>query len=79
MILISNAPTNDPISNEQKNWVKWFSQLVQAFNSLTATGTTDQRPNPAPFQGFMFFDTTLNKPIWAKTLTQYVDATGTNV
>lgn len=79
MILLSNAPTNDPIENTQRSWVRWFTQLVQAFNSLTATGTTAERPNPAPFPGFMFFDTTLNKPIWAKNLTQYVDATGATV
>ena len=78
MIPIASAPINDPITNTQPNWVRWFTFLVTAFNSLTATGTTAQRPTPAPFVGFMYFDTTLNKPVWAKTSTQYVFADGTN-
>jgi len=78
MITIQNAPTNDPISHERASWVRWFTQLVSAFNSVTATGTTAQRPNPAPFVGFMYYDTTINQPIWAKTTTQYVYSDGTN-
>lgn len=58
--------------------IRWFVQLVYAVNNITDTGTTAQRPNPAPFVGFMYFDSTLNKPIWAKTTTQYVFADGTN-
>lgn len=77
MITILNPPTGEAIEGFQ--WTRWFQQLTNAFNSITETGTTSQRPSPAPFVGFMFFDTTLGKPIWAKTLTQYVDATGVNV
>lgn len=77
MITILNPPDGEAFNG--LHWTKWFYQLVGAFNSITATGTTAQRPSPAPFTGFMYYDTTLNKPIWAKTLTQYVDATGTNV
>jgi hypothetical protein len=56
--------------------IAWFYRLVSVINTLTATGTTAERPNPAPFVGFMYFDTTLNRPIWAKTLTTYVFADG---
>lgn len=59
-------------------WVRWFTFLVSAFNSLAAAGTTPERPNPAPYVGFLFFDTTLGRPVWAKTLTQYVYADGSN-
>ena len=57
-------------------WTEFFAQLEDLFNDLQRTGTTAQRPNPAPFIGYMQFDTTLNKPIWAKTSTVWVDATG---
>lgn len=77
MIGITNHPEGEPLDGPK--WTRWFYQLVFAFNALTATGTTAQRPANAPFPGFMYFDTTLGKPIWAKTLTQYVDATGLNV
>lgn len=58
-------------------WVRFFTQLEELFNNLQRTGTTAQRPNPAPFVGFMHFDTTLGKPIWAKTSTTWVLADGT--
>lgn len=76
MILIQNPPIGEPMDGSV--WQKWFWFLVGSVNLLTATGTTAERPNPAPFVGFMYFDTTINKPIWAKTLTQYVYADGTN-
>lgn len=57
-------------------WTDFFVQLEQLFNTLQQTGTTAQRPSPAPWVGFPYFDTTLGKPIWAKTTTSWVDATG---
>lgn len=41
------------------------------------TGTTAERPSKAP-TGFVYIDTTLNKPVY-KTATSWVDATGTTV
>ncbi len=79
MITIQNAPTREPLMKAHQNspiWILWFGKLVTALNSLTASGTTAQRPNPAPFIGFMYFDTTVNRPIWAKTTTQYVYSDG---
>jgi hypothetical protein len=60
-------------------WTEFFAQLEDLFNDLQRTGTTAQRPVPAPFVGFPMYDTTLNKPIWAKTSTVWVDATGAAV
>lgn len=81
MTPILPAPLREPLLHPDGKtlsllWWRWISQLVQTFNSLMNTGTTAQRPNPAPFVGFMYFDTTLGKPVWAKTLTSWVDATG---
>ena len=58
------------------SWNLWLSDLLKTVNEMQATGTTAQRPNPAPFIGFTYFDTTLGKPIWAVTTTTWVDATG---
>jgi hypothetical protein len=64
---------------ESHRVTRWLYQLVEAFNTVQRTGTTAERLYPAPYVGFQFFDTTLGKPIWAKTLTQYALADGTNV
>ena len=76
MITIQNFPDGEEWNG--RTIIAWFYRLVNAFNNLQATGTTAERPSPAPFVGFRFFDTTLGRPIWAKTLTQYVYADGTN-
>ncbi|NJN35958.1 MAG: hypothetical protein HC794_01555 [Nitrospiraceae bacterium] len=60
-------------------WTDFFVQLESLVNNLMRTGTTAQRPSPAPFIGFMHFDTTLGKPIWADSDTTWVDATGASV
>jgi len=84
MIEISAPPNRKPFTDEDglpSLWLNWFTLLEEYFNSLMATGTTGQRPNPAPFVGFMYFDTTINRPIWAKTndpTTTWIYADGTN-
>ncbi|MDE2099304.1 MAG: hypothetical protein KGL39_18770, partial [Patescibacteria group bacterium] len=60
-------------------WIGFFVQLATLFNTMQQTGTTVQRPDPAPWVGFPYFDTTLNKPIWADSFTTWVDATGASV
>ena len=80
MITLTPIPTNQPISTQGETdpvWVRWLTRLATTFNNVQGTGTTAQRPNPAPFIGFMYFDSTINKPIWAKTLTAWVYADGT--
>lgn len=79
MIFLPPPPTRVPFTDENglpDLWTSWFSALEITFNNQQRTGTTAQRPNPAPFVGFMYFDTTINKPIWAKTATTWVYADG---
>lgn len=79
--MIQNAPTTEPFMRDRQNssiWERWFTFLVHAVNTLAVAGTTAQRPNPAPYVGFVFFDTTVSRPVWAKTLTQYVYSDGMN-
>ena len=60
-------------------WKQWLGQLALLFNQSQLTGTTAQRPAVAPYVGFQMFDTTLGKPIWAKTVSTWVDAAGAPV
>jgi hypothetical protein len=66
-------------------WRAWLSQLAVVAQAVGSGGTTAQRPVGTPtvplFLYQPFFDTTLGKPIWIKTLnpTVWVDATGTPV
>lgn len=76
MITISYPPHGAEFGSQA--WMRWLYAFVSSFNVVTGSGTTSQRPSPAPFVGFMFFDTTIGKPVWAKTLTQYVLSDGTN-
>ena len=84
MNLIGPAPTKASFMDSGGHpvpWIDWLSQLAGLVNTAQGTGTTAQRPSRAPFVGFSFFDTTLNKPIWAKTQSPatWVDATGAAV
>lgn len=80
MNYLSAPPTRVSFTDQEglpAEWTQFFTKLEELFNDLQATGTTAQRPAVAPFVGFMFFDTTVGKPIWAKTQTTWVYADGT--
>ena len=78
---ISKPPIRVPFVNEDGSpsglWQQWISTLESLFNESQGAGTTAQRPNPAPFIGYMYFDTTIGRPIWANTLTTWIRADGT--
>lgn len=67
------------VSPLSASWVQWFSELFNALETVGLSGTTAQRPNPPPYIGCVYFDETLGKPIWVKTASVWVDATGTPV
>lgn len=65
-----------------KWWVDWFSLIFRLLTGLTESGTTAQRPTKNLWVGRMYYDTTLNKPIWVNAITPAVvwkDAAGTTV
>lgn len=62
-------------------WRSWLEQLYFFVKPLGGNGTTAQRPTFAfgLYVGFQYFDTTLGKPIFVKTVANppvWVDATG---
>lgn len=65
-------------------YVSWFKQIFQICFALQDGGTTAQRPSDNKAILFLYrpyFDTTLGKPIWLKSVNPnvWVDATGATV
>lgn len=71
-----------PINNGNilsREWVGWMTKLWTVVTTVNSSGTTAQRPTTSLFIGMAYFDTTLGKPIWLKSVGPVVwcDATGT--
>jgi hypothetical protein len=59
------------VDNQNGNFTLWHSgNFIPSANGVTATRPT------SPEIGQMFFDTTIAKPIWAKSATEWVTADG---
>lgn len=59
-------------------WAGWFSTVQKILVATSSSGATSARPN-ATYVGQFFFDQTLNRPIWAKTIgasTVWIEAGG---
>lgn len=83
MSIINSLPTT-PVDEQDKSgrlrgvsggWRNFFGDVQTICNALTQSGTTANRPSTFLWTGRMYFDTTLGKPIWYKTV-GWVDATG---
>lgn len=86
-----NMPVNQPLVDTRRtaipDWIAWFSQVTAICFAVQSSGTTANRPvKTNVWIGRTYFDTTLGKPIWAKTIAStspytvtWVDATGTTV
>jgi len=64
-------------------YVRMFNKTgsvgIQTIN-LMKQGPTSSRPNlQRCMEGYMYFDTTINKPIWNKQNTNWIDSSGNNV
>jgi hypothetical protein len=59
-------------------WAGWFTLVQTIVQALSSSGTTAQRPTATLWIGRMYFDTTLGKPIWIRSLspTVWIDASG---
>lgn len=59
-------------------WAQWTTRINQIANSLQTSGATSERPSTGLWIGRMFFDTTLGKPVWVKSVKPavWVDASG---
>lgn len=59
-------------------WGAWFQRIHDICIAGQQSGATADRPTSLPWIGRGFFDTTLGKPIWIKSVRPivWVDATG---
>lgn len=63
-------------------WQTWLGNVYSQFLvTVGQNGTTAQRPTTNLWVNQQYFDSTLGKPIWIKSLnpTVWVDATGSSV
>jgi hypothetical protein len=72
---------SDNRAHNDTDWIAFFSVLQMVAFASTRSGTTAQRPTSATagrWIGMPYFDTSLGKPIWLKSINTdvWVDATG---
>lgn len=75
-------PSNTPVVGDDKlatvAWQQVFTRWHRIILAAQESGTTANRPTSLLWVGRMYFDTTLGKPVWLKTVNPigWVDATG---
>lgn len=84
MSVITDVPVSDiptPKSMESTALFSWFKSVFIICFSMQQSGTTAQRPTTNLWIGRFYFDTTLNLPIWVKTVSTvvWIKADGTVV
>ena len=72
----NNIPLLDNTFSEA--WIRYFSILDTLVNTVNLSGLTADRPTENLYIGMSYFDTTLGKPIWLKSVkpSVWVLATG---
>lgn len=76
-------PDNVPVVGDDNRstapWNHWFQRVQNVVTAAYGSGPTSERPDAYLWIGRRFFDTTLGKPVWVKSVkpTVWVDATGT--
>lgn len=73
---LSNFIVGEKVQLKKTTYVRNGDYL---YIPIINSGVTNQRPFKGLTVGQMYFDTTLNKPIWYKGSSEWVDATGTTV
>jgi len=76
-----NGPLQTPRGFLLPSWIGWFKSVFLLCYSVQDSGSTSIRPTDNLWVGRRYFDTTLGKPIWVKSVnpTVWVDATGAAV
>jgi len=62
-------------------WTNFFTHVFEICFANQSSGTTANRPTTYLWVGRIYFDTTLGKPVWLKSVSPsvWVDAAGTSV
>lgn len=77
-------PSNTGVCEEQKTnriWLMWFDRIHTICAAAQQAGETADRPVSRLWIGRCYFDETLGKPVWVKSVKPvvWVDASGTPV
>lgn len=77
-------PKNDPVTVGGvafRTWMEWFSRVHTIVSSAQQSGPTAERPTVVLWIGRVFYDTTLNKPVYVAAVkpTVWRDASGNPV
>lgn len=76
-------PTSTQLVDQNGNvtvpWSQWIQRTQNIVRTLNTSGPTAQRPVDILWIGLFFFDTTIGKPIWLKSVNPnvWVDGAGT--
>ncbi len=75
----SNAPVVDEDGTAARPWQQWFNRINILCQANSQAGPTSSRPVKNLWIGRRFFDSTLGKPIYVKTVDPavWVDGAGT--
>lgn len=59
-------------------WAQWFTRTHNSTRTLQESGITADRPDKLLWVGRFYFDITIGKPIWLRSVgpNVWVDATG---
>ena len=77
-VLTVDANGKPTLLAPSSEWLTFFNAAYQVCNAASMSGTTVNRPTKLLWTGRPYFDTTIGKPIWYKTV-GWVDATGAGV
>ena len=74
----SNSQMTDANRMMTIPWGQWLNRIQDICNSVQQSGVTADRPTSVLWIGRVYFDTTLGKPVWVKSVrpTVWVDGTG---
>lgn len=77
-------PGHEVVSDDRRPmrpWAQWFADVGRIVGAQRQAGTTAQRPAAGLWVGRRYFDTTLGKPVFVRSVNPavWVDATGVTV
>lgn len=76
----ANEAVTDKSGNTSPRWAQWLTRVNVICNAVVSSGVTADRPTRLLWIGRRYFDTTLGKPVYLKTLGSpnvWVDGVGT--
>lgn len=78
---LPKSPPLDASGDFLPAWRQWLTRTHAAVAALQQSGITADRPDRFLWVGRTYFDTTIGKPIWLKSInpTVWVDGVGTAV